>query len=301
MDVKIDYISFTVMADCRGTGEGGGDPFAAERALSLLHPVWWQQYAMLLAFDKGGARAHYGTSRYDQQTFTSVRFGGSANHILVEMPGTACQFARDHGLLGHIIHEARERLTRLDVAVDIVGGCAPSEFVASGYGTRWKSHASIISPDGETEYVGSMKSDRFSRIYMFNRPHPRAGTLRIETQLRADYAKSAAAVLLNEGLLVLASQLGNSFGWQHPSWQVSDLSDGKLRATKIDRNEPARVRWLYDVVVPSLVRADQEGLINLEEFWRTVAAFKAATAAGTTERGARLTIALASSLKKRRA
>jgi hypothetical protein len=298
MDAKVDYISFTCMVDCRGAGEGDADSDAAQRALYTLHPAWWKGFAAHQMWEKGSGRGHYGTSRYNADTFAAVRFGGSANHILVEMPGTACQWARDNGVLYSIIDEAAERLTRIDIAVDIPSGCSPSEFVQAGYGERWKSHATIISPEGATEYVGSMKSDRFARAYMYAPPHPRAGVLRVEHVLRAEYAKAAAARMAGGSVLDLAAACGAAWGWQSPFWKPGDLTDGKLKAKRADRHEPGRVRWLYDVVVPSLVKADAEGLIDLADFWRTVAAFKAARQGGTTDPASAIVVE-ARSLKKR--
>lgn len=300
MDAKIDYLAFTVMIDCRGTGDGGGDPDKAQHALYDFHRAWWDGFAAKQSWEKGSGRGHYGTSRYAADTYTAVRFGGSANHVLVEMPGTACQWARDAGVLDAIVTEAATRLTRLDVAIDIPGGCAPADFVAAGYGERWKAKASIISPEGATEYVGSMKSDRFARVYQYAPPHPRAGVLRIEHVLRSEYAKAAAIRYASSGMIELAAACGASWGWKHTSWQPGELTDGKLKAKRADRHEPGRVRWLYDVVAPALVKADAEGLIDLGDFWQTVAAFKAARQAGGIAPDDGITVALRSSLKAKR-
>lgn len=297
MDAKIDYISWTVMVDCRGVGDGQADPQAAQVALETLHPEFWRRFAALMNWQPGSGRGHYGASRYDEDTYAAVRFGGSANHILVELPGTACQWLRDHDSLIQIIGEAQERLTRLDIAVDIPTATTPQEFVAAGYGDRWKSHAEIISESGATCYVGSMKSERYARVYKYNAPHPRAGTLRVEHVLRGAYAKAAAATVADYGSVGLAARAGASWGWQHPLWLPGDLTDGKLKAKRADRHEPGRVRWLYDVVAPSLVKADAEGLIDLADFWRTVAAFKAARDGGTVYPGRQIQVSTRS-LKK---
>lgn len=268
MDVKIDYISFTDMTDVREAGEGDAQERAAVAALSAHHPAFVDDFASGLTWQPGGARGHYALSMFQPASFTSIRFGGKANHILVEMPGTACQLARDRGALDNIIAQAAERLTRLDVAVDIPGGCSPLEFVRAGYNERFKSYAEIVSESGVTEYVGSMKSERFSRVYMYAPPHPRAGTLRVETVLRSSFAKAAAALYASEGVLSLAAACGNTFGWKSPAWQPESLTDGKLRASRADRHEPGRVRWLYQVVLPAIARAAKEGLIDLPDFLR---------------------------------
>lgn len=262
MDAKIDYASFTIMVDLRA-GEGGHvDPGAVGEVLWRYNPVLAAWCDHLGEWNIGGARGHYGMSLFNQETFMTVRFGGSANHILVELPGTACQAARDVKILDRVIETAAGRLTRLDIAVDIPGGCSPGEFVAAGYNDRFKAHASLVSEEGTTEYVGSMKSDRFARVYMYAKPHPRAGILRVEHVLRGDYAKAAAAALPSGTAVMLAEMCGNSFAWLSAAWQPDRTTDGKLRARRIDRHQPGRVRWLYQVCIPALEKAVNEGLID---------------------------------------
>jgi hypothetical protein len=276
MDAKIDYISFTIMVDVRGAGDEHQAWVLAVNALWERHPVFatWCQTAD--TWQSGGARKHYGFSQWAQHIYASIRFGGQANHILVELPGTACQDLRDQGVLEQVVSEAAGRLTRLDLAVDIPAGCSPGEFVAAGYSGRFQAKASLSSESGSTEYVGSMKSERFARVYMYAPPHPRAGVLRVEHVLRAGYAKSAADIISQSGLLVLASVVGNSFGWSHTLWKPDALTDGKLRASRADRHEPGRVRWLWGVVLPALVKADQDGLLDLADFMARAQLAKAA-------------------------
>lgn len=266
MDAKIDYISWTVMIDVRGAGEAENQQRAAVAALATEHPVFVEQFAEVRTWQPGGARGHYAYSLYQPETYAAIRFGGSANHILIEMPGTACQAARDGEYLMWIIAQAARRLTRLDLAVDIVTDLTPGDFTRSGYNERFKSYAEIVSESGETQYVGSMKSERYARVYKYNAPHPRAGTLRVEHVLRSDYAKSAAAHLDGGDVRSLATILGNTWGWKSLAWQPEFLTDGKLKAQRSDRHEPGRVRWLYNVVMPALVKAGKEGLIDLAEF-----------------------------------
>jgi len=278
VDAKIDYLSFTLMEDLRDQGQGRALQEAVVQTLWAAHPHLATFCEGLRAWQPAGSRGHYGEGLFNPTTYTSIRYGGHANHILVELPGTACQAARDAGLLDHILQAAAGRLTRLDLAVDIPGGCSPAEFVGAGYSDRFKAHASIVSEQGTTEYVGSMKSERYARVYMYAAPHPRAGVLRVEHVLRGDYAKAAADALGSGAALMLAEMCGRSWGWEHASWQPGHSTDGKLHARRSDRHEPGRVRWLHKVVLPALVRASDEGLIDLEEFWSRLAAFKAARA-----------------------
>lgn len=273
MDAKVDYLSFTVMEDF---SSGAGRQPTAQEVMDAVYqvvPAFVEPFAYAHQWEIGGARGHYSTSLFSADTYSSVRWGGTANHILIEMPGTACQAARDEGSLSFIILAAAHRLTRLDIAVDVVNGCSPKDFVMAGYNERFKSYAEIVSESGVTEYVGSMKSERYARVYMYAPPHPRAGTLRIEHVLRSDYAKAAAEFIKSSGTQGLAEAVGRSFGWLSPTWQPEHLTDGKLRASRSDRHQPGRVRWLYQVVLPAIIKAHKEGLIDLDEFLRRLTNF----------------------------
>jgi hypothetical protein len=266
MDSKIDYLSFTVLEDCRTMGEGEALDNAVIATLWKSHPQFCQMCELLTGWQPCGARGHYGEGMFNPLYFITIRYGGHSNHILVEMPGTACQAAREMGVLETIIDSARDRLTRIDIAVDIQAGCSPADFVAAGYTERFTAHASIVSAEGTTEYVGSMKSERFARVYMYAPPHPRAGTLRVEHVLRGDYAKAAASEACTGGAMLLATMCGNTWGWKSDNWQPAHITDGKLRSTRADRHEPGRVRWLYQVVIPAIRRAANEGLIDLPDY-----------------------------------
>jgi len=276
-DAKIDYVSWTLMHDPRERGDEHNMWLSCVQAIWEAFPTWAEWCSSQGGWSSGGARGHYAYSQFNAQFYAAVRFGGSANHLLIEMPGTACQSLRDAGVLHQVIAEAADRLTRLDVAIDIPGGCSPREFVAAGYNARFKSYAEIVSESGVTEYVGSMKSERYARVYQYNPPHPRSGTLRVEHVLRSEYAKAAAAAYTQSGLLELSAMLGNSFAWSSPWWQPDHLSDGKLRAARSDRHEPGRVRWLHQVVAPAIVKAAREGLLDLAEYCDRLTALIAVT------------------------
>lgn len=268
MDAKIDYLSWTVMSDPRGAGEGAPMQLAALQIVADSNPAFFLWAEETSGWQGGGARGHYSTSMFNARHYASIRYGGSANHVLIEMPGTACQSARDLDHLDAIVEQAAPRLTRLDIAVDINGGIHPRTFVLAGYNERFKAYAEIVSAEGATEYVGSMKSDRYARVYKYNEPHPRAGLMRVEFVLRRDYAKNAAAELARRGLKELVALLGNTWGWRSEAWKPEATTDGKLRSSRADRHEPGRVRWLHQVVMPALVKADAEGLIDLDDFVR---------------------------------
>jgi len=282
VDAKIDYLSFTLMTDVRGAGDERAQGYAAVDALFAAFPAFENLAQQLTHWQGGGARGHYGLSLFQPETFISIRFGGHSNHILVELPGTGCQFARDTKNMDALLSETAHRLTRLDLAVDIPNGCAPGEFVAAGYNGRFKGRATITSAEGETEYVGSMKSERYARVYRYAAPHPRAGVLRVEHVFRADYAKTVGSALVRASLEEVAAQAGNTFGWLSSSWRPEYLTDGKIRATRGDRHEPGRVRWLFQVCIPALVKAERDGLLSIDELIARLNTLRGATKAAAT-------------------
>lgn len=266
VDAKIDYFSFTVPFGVGGAGQADVRADVVSQRLWETHPVFASWCEAQKKWQVVGARGHYGEGLFNPKTFTAVRYGGSANHILIEMPGTASAAAREAGVLQDIVAAGADRATRLDIAVDFVDGCSPSEFVAAGYNERFKAHATIVSPEGETEYVGSMKSERYARVYRYAAPHPRSGVLRVEHVLRGDYAKPAARDLGNSSIEALATSCGLSFGWKSSVWDTAQLTSGKLKSSRSDRHEPGKVRWLFNVVLPAIAKAHQEGLIDAESF-----------------------------------
>lgn len=266
MDAKIDYLSWTTPCETAGQGSAEAIKLVALQALDDAHPAFVFWCETTTGWQDAGGRGHYGASTYNTRHYTTMRYGGSANHVLCEMPGTACQAARDADCLQAILSSAAARVTRIDIAVDITGDIDPRRFVLAGYNDRFKAYAEIVSAEGATEYVGSMKSDRFARVYKYAPPHPRAGVMRVEFVLRREYAKAACATLVDENLPTLAERLGNTWGWQSPAWKPVGMTDGKLKAQRSDRHEPGRVRWLFQIVLPALVKADADGLIDLPDF-----------------------------------
>jgi len=264
MDARIDYYSFTIMTDLRD-GAGQVDPAQVGNLLEHSYLPVMRLMAKVAPWTEGGARGHYRQSSRSNSSYMTIWYGGKANHVLIELPGTSCQAARDHGLLDPIISCTADRCTRIDIAVDIPDACTPAEFVGAGYNQRFQAHASIVSPDGSTEYVGSMKSERFARVYRYAAPHPRAGLLRVEHVFRSDYGKTVARHLGDTVVEQVAAECGNTFGWLSSYWQPEHITDAKIHSLRADRHQPGRVRWLVGVCIPALAKAHKEGLVDVHE------------------------------------
>lgn len=270
MDSKIDYLSWTIKPP---PGYDGVGDITQDSVIDITWDFAPHFAAWASNFDQWrvtGGRGHYGASLLQPDTFAREWYGGHANHILIEMPGTACAAAHEAGCLFDITADAAQRCTRLDIACDIQGEITPQPFVEAGYNTRFKSHASIVSESGRTEYVGSMKSERYARVYRYAPPHPRADTMRVEHVFRSKYAKSAVRSLLEQGVEIVAAMCGNTWGWQSPAWTLEGSTFGKIRAQRADKHEPGRLRWLYGVCLPAVAKAHREGLLDAHEWAETL-------------------------------
>lgn len=267
MDAKLDYLSFTLPLNLGGVGHGD------EVESAIVAKMQGYGLGTLIdilatggAPDRNKGRKIYGAGVHWKANNISIWWGGVANHVLCEISGVGCQMLRDHDTLLDTVGLMQERVTRLDVAVDFPGGCKPAEFVASKEENRFRVTQTNDEETGWTQYVGSRKSDRFARVYMYAAPHPRAGVLRVEHVLRARYAKLASSAIVTSTLAEQVAVLGNTFGWKHPAWKPEIMTDGKLKAQRHDKEDAATLRWLIKAVAPALAKAHASGLIDLDTF-----------------------------------
>lgn len=271
MDIKVDYLSFTLTCDLL---EGQGSSNEINHIIGLMDRVGLTKLVDWLGASENthaNGRKQYRASLYWQRHHARIWYGGNVNHILVELPGTACAELQEQKIFLEVVRQVKTRVTRLDVACDSPDFGSPKDFISKGFNKRFKSSTSITEDSGETEYVGSMKSERFARVYRYNPPHPRAGITRVEYVYRSDFAKSAAQILLDEGLIALAAASGNTYGWKNTAWNMSGATEGKVRALRGDRHSASTIRWLHHAVKPALVSAVKNGLIDLAEFFDDVA------------------------------
>jgi len=270
MDAKIDYLSFTLPINAGGVGH---TPELYEEIQRQF-----EQRGLLTLFGllgtsmptKNGKRKIYGTGLRWEANNINLWWGGEdgiANHILCEVSGVGCQLLRDENAMLSTVEGVADRATRLDVAIDLEDNPpTPRDFVAMKAQNRFPVTEQRDTQTGLTQYAGSRESDRFARVYVYLPPHPRAGVLRVEHVMRAKYAKQAVVYLLANGLPSIVSTLGNTFGWEHPRWQPSIVTDGKLRVTRADKSDAGTLRWAIKAVAPALAKMHRNGLIDLDVF-----------------------------------
>jgi len=266
MDAKIDYLSFTLPVNLSGAGHSDHIYDEINWALEGRILTGFRNLLTMGNPTINKPRGRYGTGLRWEANNVNLWWGGSANHTLIEVSGVGCQLLRDSNTLLETVHCVQDRCTRLDIAADIVTPTTPREFVTKKLDNRFPITEQHDTETGKTQYAGSRKSDRYARVYVYQPPHPRAGVLRVEHVLRSKFAKVGSAQLLNDGLPMLVSRLGNTFGWQHPDWKPDNVTDGKLRVQRHDKTDAGTLRWAIRAVAPALAKMHRNGLISIDDF-----------------------------------
>lgn len=196
-----------------------------------------------------------------------VAYRDADSLCMFDLPGQACANLARAGVLNALIAGTAGRASRIDVAIDRRTSDTPAEFVAkyltiSGRASRTSMH----SGTGDTEYVGSMKSDRFLRVYRYAEPHPRSDTLRMEFVYRRDYAKSAARAIADGGVLGVAIAALERMECTHSALQFDAEGAAISAPRKHSKTNAGTLRWLQTACAPALARMIKAGEIDFEDF-----------------------------------
>lgn len=192
--------------------------------------------------------------------------GHATARPLLEMGGAACDRTFDAQELLRFIQRNVEGVTRIDLAADLTCDVSPAEFVSAGLSPRVGTRASASSATGQTEYIGSPKSDRMCRVYRYAPPHPRSDALRVEVVLRREQAKTAALALCTESISAVFWAFSASFCFAHPQWRLPvDLIEVR-RTLPRERTSAGRLRWLEKQIRPAVLSAHRDGLIDLRRW-----------------------------------
>lgn len=190
-------------------------------------------------------------------------------HCCVEISGQGCENLIAAGLLEKVLQRVTDRLTRIDVAIDIETSTQPAEFVAVTKHAKMRSSGYQKSASGETCYVGSKDSERYARVYRYYEPHPRAHLLRVEHVFRREHAKVVARAILDSGMDNVAVAAGEAFGWRHSDWNTEEAEFIDLSVVKSETAAGGTVFWLLKQVAPAFKRLVDDGtIVDPEEFLR---------------------------------
>lgn len=203
-----------------------------------------------------------------------IDWGRAGEGYLVSLPGTTCRRIREVGQLGMVLGTKTGAITRVDIACDMETKTTPTEFVKKRTHKKFQTTSFFDSPDGQTAYVGSWKSDRFARVYRYAEPHPRASLLRAEHVFRGRQAKQVAAQLLTVTPGALTRALGEIWGWGHADWEpetARQVMSKDITAQAPERHASNTLQWLEQSVMSTIYRLWTEGEIGEPIQWFTEA------------------------------
>lgn len=206
-----------------------------------------------------------------QERQTKLRFEwGNVDTVFVQMPGTTCEWLREHGSLDDVIFKYQQRATRIDFAADMLCDTTPREFVAARTHKKFRSVWDIEEVTGDTVYVGSWSSDRFARVYRYHPPHERSAWLRAEHVFKGKRARRAALAYIGKGIEDVTRACGETWGWGHHTWQPvcdSDTVSDLLKLWTPERKVSKTLKWLETQVAPALAKVMNSGEIVDVDAW----------------------------------
>lgn len=198
-------------------------------------------------------------------------FYGGHPHFTVQLSGKACKYLREQGgydALKELIARTSDNCSRIDFAVDF-----HTEMSVDELATGTKPSATARSKQGDTNYYGSRKADKYARLYRYHAPNPRSKTLRFEVEYKRKAAKKMAGSLagspVDESFIsgVIKRELRLK-GMQHDMFSGEELrvkvSDGKSRASG------ATLAWLSTQVAAAIRRLVETGEATPDEVWEAL-------------------------------
>ena len=263
----IDWLSFSIEAKTKDMRSSGEQLKIIDQELrkclgdELLGVLSWN------TAEYGKGRPPHPYSLRVKRTGFTVFVAPQHDRIMCELSGVTCRILDEHDLILSMLERTHGYMSRLDLAVDILTAVEPSKFVEDGYNGRFTSAGSYNSPSGKTEYVGSRKSDRYARVYRYNKPHDRGKFLRVEMVMKRKYAKLYAQRLIQEGMKSAIFHAGEEFGWQSILWDVPSAQASELKLGRRARTHDKTLRWLEEAVVPAFLRLVRSGGLDEWEDW----------------------------------
>lgn len=251
----VDWVSFTVPIDVRPRYTAQGMFRVALNALRAYSPLAYELLPEAETEVQNG-RAPYSES-WHMDNGIVVFTNRLLPHALFEISARGVAQFAERDLLT-FCDELRPRMTRIDYAVDLDTPIAPDEFAQARDVARFKSTSEFKSSSGHTFYVGSRESDRYCRVYRYYEPHPRHETLRVEFVLKAEQARAFVDTLTTFLPRDVAGVLGNTFGFNHPAWEIRD-DLAPLKAWRGSRETPRTLYWLNAQVAPAIKKLHDAG------------------------------------------
>lgn len=222
------------------------------------------------AYKKVASRAPFSHAWQHPETGARISVSVKTEQLYVELPGAACALLTETGALWTIIRQHQRQTSRLDVATDILTDTRPAAWMTAAQPHAAATRSTMKSTEGETEYIGSWASDRYTRVYRYEPPHDRADWLRVETVYRRHMARSAATYVAEGRLAELATSEGKRHGFEHPVWVEGVLGGSEASEAPLWRPEVVHrdtLAWLDNAVAPAMRRLMAEGLLPDPVLW----------------------------------
>lgn len=266
MITRVDWISFTFDMPANGVVDERLVLGDALRSLNKIDPGLIDALDLENLSIQAKSRAPYKQRWANDDNSVSLYTHANLNHATCEISGTHCERLHRVDLIDPILELVFNRVTRVDIASDMLTATRPTEFAEKRVAGRYKSGGHQFSNDGETVYVGSKTSNRYARVYRYNPPHDRAHLLRSEFVIRKEDARLTAQAILRDGVDAVALALGLAFGWQHPDWNSDVATPAELRSWRPERHKGSTVFWLNDTIAPLIARLHNEGVIDVYQY-----------------------------------
>lgn len=266
--VHVDWFAFTV-----GGYSGGAFKFAAtshlENVLRVLMPTMFDYLFVDSTWSDAKNRRPYAEAMVSD-TGIYVQWG-KIDNVYVELQAKACVSLQREKLLLPVIAALANRATRIDFAMDynIESGMNADTVRAQFKDGMTRSKSTIVSDTGTTHYIGSMKSERYCRVYEYNKPHDRAGMPRIEFVCRRENAKIASAHMCAYGINEATQMLLNSYNFEGDG--VANMVE-KMPTKHVERTHAKTLNWMKKTVAGSFKKLVNLGVIEdpvafLEEYF----------------------------------
>lgn len=265
----IDYLSVTIpppmWGDIVQEGDWKSHALFALETLAGSRELPFAVNHHTASFTAGAHGFKYRLSWPDAGVF--VQWGAAHGRVHIVFSGVGCALLKsvltgdpDGKILREIFNAERVRVTRIDIAVDVMTGDMPSHvcrFISPRKGTP----TSIIeSTSGETIGFGGRSGERYLRIYKYAPPHPRAHLLRWEWELKGNHAlQASAAVARGDGLPSIVAGLMKPLRIVYPPL-LGLIGESPPTPLNYQRRETAgHTLWLYRVCIPALRDAVARG------------------------------------------
>lgn len=250
----IDWLSFTLPITPTGNDlNAQNSAYAALDEYVAPFRSWCYEQDVKAASPR---RPYCNAIRWGDATMYS---GVNIDHALIEISGKGCGALRQAGILNGLLKTIEHTVTRIDIAYDIEG-VTPDEIIEAGYSDRFRTHSRIASDTGITHYVGSVKSERYARVYRYSEPHPRSSLCRIEAVHRKRYARILAAAINDRGLAESGVACLSSYGFKHTA--IPTNAEQMLETIAIVKGDQKTLRWLIAQCAPAFRRLVKAGTIT---------------------------------------